>query len=143
MTVDEGLYDNPGFEALDLGENDAAGDRLESGGNNSKGVEKEIGFNDSMSESLSSGIGIFVARSSDSSSDPEARCKAAMDSDSLWTGMAAGVVRRGRGVGEEPLRAACVVGGDAGSAVATARRNVELLIVGDWAGDNGEDSRLR
>lgn len=70
----ESALDGPGRELLDLGEKDAACEfalGIWMGGYISYGAEKDSRFTDSsISESLSSGIGIFVARSSDSSSVP-------------------------------------------------------------------------
>lgn len=70
----ESTFDGPGRELLDLGEKDMPREvalGIWTGGYISKGAEKDSRFTDSsISESLSSGIGIFVARSSDSSSVP-------------------------------------------------------------------------
>ena len=98
----------------------------------------------SISESLSSGTGMFVAKSRDSSSDPASWCRPAIDSDSRWkTGTAAAPTLGGRGVGEA-AKLVVECGGDAGNAVSTAFRNVEFEVGGEGFRDvSGEDRRLR
>ena len=137
----ESALEGGGRELLERGENDAAEracGAARSGGYISYGVEKETRFIDvsmSMSESLSSGMGILDASRSESSSNPRI---AAMLMDSRFVGCAASCC--GSLWDELPCKGAVPGGGDAGRAVCIARRSVELPF-GDPA--RGDDTRRR
>lgn len=93
----ESALEAAGLELLDRGENEAA----DPGWYRSYGVENEMRLNDSslsmsMSEPSSSGMGMFEARSSDSSSDA---LNPVILMDSRWK-IGAVVVFAGRNVGE-------------------------------------------
>ncbi len=97
----------------------------------------------SISESLSSGTGMFVAKRRESSSVPASWCKPAIDRESRWKTGTAAPCLGGRGVGET-ARLATEWGGDAGNAVSTAFRNVELEVGGEvFKVVRGDERRLR
>ena len=87
---------------------------------------------------------MFVAKRRESSSDPASWCRPAMDKESRWkTGTAAAPSLGGRGVGET-AKLVTEWGGDAGNAVSTAFRNVELEVGGDgFKVVRGDERRLR
>lgn len=139
----ESAFDSGGRELLERGENDAADLAARSGGGGylSYGEEKEMRWADvsrSMSESLSSGIGMLDASSSESSS---AACMPAMLIDSRY-GYDDAAGGGGRPCSAALCRRTEPRGGDAGSAVCAARRSdPRLLPFGDPA--RGDDSRRR